>query len=149
MLDLSLVTTSLFDLLEADGDLQLLGVTVKDSGRVNYDPAICPWIGVYPGDTSASPRSMTMSSWKETGYLQVVLQAASLADEGKAASTLLESLVKKTVTVITNNLSLGTSGLRVLDFSRAYSYVQFDSDGSGDLFMPQVVLRVNFEAVTT
>ena len=144
MIDISVYTLALYDLLVADATLY--GQTTIDRGtRINFDPGRCPWVGIYPGDVATAPKLIAARTWSSTFDLQVVIQTASLSDDGTAASDLLGALIKQVLDIIDADLTLGVSGARVIGISWEYKYVVFDSDGSGDLFMPQAILKIKME----
>lgn len=126
---------------------RLREATIERGTRINYDPsrALSGWVGIYPGKVSTSPRAMGGPQWREECELQVVVQTASYSTDGTNASDLLEGLIGAVVGVVNTRLTLGVSGCRVVGFEREYSYVLFDEDGSGDLFMPQAVIKLKVE----
>lgn len=149
MIDMSALTTALYTKLLNNAALISASVEVERSTRINFDPARCPWIGVYPGLAIDSPRVMSSSSaWKDEAELQVVVQTASFSNDGTAASDSLEGIIKAVQDAIVADLTLGVVGVRVLKFSREYRYVLFDDDGAGQVFMPQAIVKVNLEART-
>lgn len=145
MINLSTVTTALYDALVANAGLS--DTTIERSTRINFDPARAAtgWIGVYPGTLTSTPRAMGGRQWQDEGALQVVVQTASFGSDGTTASDLLEALVGEVIDAINADLTLGLTGCRVVGFEREYRYVIFDDDGSGDLFMPQAVIKVKIE----
>jgi len=146
MINVSTLTTALYNALVANAGLTTLGCTRTRGERINYDPGKCPWIGVYPGTIESSPRTAVAKAWDEKVELQVVAQTSSFGSEGTAASDLLESLVAAVADAVNDTLTLGVTGVRVVKFRREYSYVLFDDDGSGDLFMPQAIIKISLEA---
>lgn len=145
------VTTAIYNRLVATASLISLSCVFARSTRVNFDPAIAPWIGVYPGPVETSAKAMGGRSWNDQMEVQIVVQNASLATDGTAASDLLENLIDAVMEELAGtgkDLSLGISGLRIMSFSREYRYVVFDSDGNGDLFMPQAIIKVKIEVRT-
>lgn len=145
MLDIATLTTPLKALLEADAGIVLAGATVERSTRINFDPARAPWIGVYPGTVNSAPRAMGGRQWSDDVELQIVVQAASLSDDGTAASDELEDLLKLVYDLLNANLTLGVTGARIIKLSREYRYVLLDEDGLGNLFMPQAIVKVGLE----
>lgn len=146
MIDVSTLTTALYDILAADTTLDGLGCTRARSTRVNFDPTRCPWLGVYPGSVNTEPRAVSLRQWTDKAELMVVVQTSSFGDDGTVASDLLEELVAAILTAVTaDNLTLGLTGVRMMSSSREYRYVVFDDDGQGDLFMPQAVIKLQFE----
>lgn len=145
MLDVSTLTTALHGKLVVA--FALLPEVIERGTRINFDPAIAMngWIGVYPGTVETSPRAMGGRAWKDDATLQVVVQAASYSSDGTAASDALEARIKLVLDAIDADLTLGVTGARVTRYSREYRYVVFDDDGSGDLFMPQAVIKVVLE----
>lgn len=145
MLDVSTLTTALYGKLEAA--FALLSEVVERGTRINFDPAIAMngWIGVYPGTVDTAPRAMGGRAWKDDAALHVVVQAASYSNDGTAASDALEARIKLVLEAIDADLTLGVAGARVTRYSREYRYVVFDDNGNGDLFMPQVVIKVFLE----
>lgn len=145
MLDVSTLTTALHGKLVTA--FALLPEVIERGTRINFDPAIAMngWIGVYPGTVETSPRAMGGRAWKDDAALQVVVQSASYSSDGTAASDALEARIKLVLDAIDADLTLGVTGARVTRYSREYRYVVFDDDGSGDLFMPQAVIKVFLE----
>lgn len=145
MIDASSLSTALYSQLSTNAAIIAASCEVERSTRVNFDPARTPWLGVYPGDIDSVPRAMGGNQWVETAELQVVVQTASYSSDGTAASDALEGVVKAVLDAVIANLTLGLAGVRVVSTSREYSYVMLDSDGSGDLFMPQAVIKFKLE----
>ncbi|OGC95826.1 MAG: hypothetical protein A2W25_15230 [candidate division Zixibacteria bacterium RBG_16_53_22] len=146
MIDVSTLTIALHDKLIDSTALDLLRCERERSVRINFDPARCPWVGVYPGTVETNPRTAAGSkSWTEPVELQVVAQTASFGSDGADASDALEGLLKAIMDVMNEDLTLGITGARVVKFRREYRYVQFDDDGQGDLFMPQAVITISLE----
>lgn len=145
MLDASTLTVALTALLK--GSVGLSAATIERSTRINFDPAraLPGWIGVYPGSVETAPRAMGGRAWQDTAEAQVVVQTASYGGDGADASDLLEDLTGKVLDAINTDLTLGLTGVRVVGFGREYRYVIFDDDGSGDVFMPQVIIKVKME----
>ncbi|MFA6213545.1 MAG: hypothetical protein WC714_29175 [Candidatus Obscuribacterales bacterium] len=145
MIDVSTLTTALYDKLVDSTALDNLNCARERSTRINFDPARCPWIGVYPGAVSTTPRNVSIRQWDDDVELMVVAQTASFDTEGTAASDLLEELIAVVLAVVTtDNLTLGITGVRLLSMSREYRYVVYDQDGQGDLFMPQSIIKLKF-----
>ena len=146
MIDISTLTVALYDKLVTSTALDILNCERERSTRINFDPARCPWIGVYPGNVNTLPRSVSIRQWSDEVELMVVAQTASFGNDGTDASDLLEELIAAVLAVVTtDNLTLGLAGVRLLSMSREYRYVVFDDDGQGDLFMPQAVIKLKFE----
>lgn len=146
MIDVSTLTIALHAKLVASTTLDNLNCERERSARINFDPARCPWVGTYPGNVSTTPRNVSIRQWNDEVELMVVAQTASFGNEGTDASDLLEALIAAVLAVVTtDNLTLGLTGVRLLSMSREYRYVVFDSDGQGDLFMPQAVIKLKFE----
>lgn len=145
MINVRILTVALFDQLVADSYLSMEGCTIERSTRVNFDPARCPWVGVYPGTVNTVGRAMGGRSWTSDAELQVVIQQASLSGDGTAASDALEDTIKAVLDVVNSDLFLGVTGARVVGISREYRYIVFDDDGSGDLFMPQAIVKLKLE----
>lgn len=148
MINISTLTTALAAALSNSAALTTLGCTVERSTRINFDPARTPWIGVYPGTVNTAPKTIGGHSWVDHVSLQVVAQTASFSNDGTAASDLLESLAAAISDVVNSDLTFGISTARVMSFEREYRYVVFDDSGSGDLFMPQVIIKLQLEVRT-
>jgi hypothetical protein len=148
MIDMSTLTVAMYDLLNENSALDILGCTTERSTTINADPGRCPWIGIYPDAVDSEPRTAVAKSWMNHAGLQIVIQASSLADSGTAASDELEELIAAVLDVINDDLPLSGAGtgIRITRIRREYSYVLFDSEGTGDLFMPQAVIKVSLEA---
>lgn len=145
MIDFSVQTKALTALLQAASTLST--ANIERSNRINYDPGRCPWIGVYPGNLETAPKTLSNSTvtWASAGEAQVVIQTMTYDVNGAAASDELETLIDTVLAVVSANLTLGVAGTRIVRVSREYRYVVFDDDGSGSLFMPQVVLKLSME----
>lgn len=126
-------------------DVRLTGVNIERSSRINYDPDLMPWVGVYPGEVDTSPRCLgTLARrWEETMSPILLLQENSLADEGTEAADLLEDLIKNVYLVLDSDIKFGLQHARLLGLSRRYTYVQDDSKSEGDLFFPQCEITLN------
>lgn len=146
MIDQSLITKGLEALIRDSLNSGLVGCTVDRSTQINFDPARCPWLGIYPGDVDSEPKTISPASWREKMDVQVVIQTSAYSSEGQAASDELESLIKVVLDVVGTDLTLGVNGVRVIGISRQYSYVLTDENGTGDLFMPQVVIKLKLES---
>lgn len=145
MINAGVITSALYNAIVAAG---IAGLRVSRGERINMDPAATPWCGVYPATASSKAHTLGGGSnrWLTTGQVQAVIQTASFQDDGQEASDLLESLALTICSAINGNLSLGVSGLRIAPgVDREYGYILFDSDGAGSVFMPQLVLKFNFE----
>lgn len=149
MIDFSVQTKALTALLKAAATLSTC--TIERSNRINFDPGRCPWIGVYPGNLTSAPKTLSSSAstWASTGDVQVVVQTMTYGEAGADASDELETLVDTVLAIVSANLTLGITGTRITSVSREYRYVVFDADGSGSLFMPQVVLKLALEIRST
>jgi len=147
MLDMSTLTIAAAAKLSADAGLAALSpaLTQTRGERINYDPAVCPWLGIYPGTVDTVPRAMGSRQWKDDAGIQIVVQTASFSDDGQAASDQLEDIVGKVLDAINADLTLGVVGVRVVSFAREYRYVIFDDDGAGSIFMPQAIIKVKME----
>jgi len=149
MINIKDITTAIESRLKVNTTLMALGCTVERSVRINYDPGRCPWVGIYPGIVDTLPKAMSGRKWVDTLEPQIVIQAQSMTDDGTEASDMLEDAIDATLEELGGegkDLSLGLAGVRILGFSREYRYVVFDTDGSGQLFMPQAIVRVKIEA---
>lgn len=126
-----------------------VSATVERGERINFDPARCPWVGIYPGELETAPKTLGGAGaqrWQTTGNIQVVCQTSSFTDDGQAASEALESLIEEVVgAIFGGDLTLGLAGVRVVGLSREYRYVVFDEDEGGSIFFPQVVLRIRLD----
>lgn len=145
MINASVITRALYDAIVAAG---IAGLRVSRGERINMDPAAAPWCGIYPATASSKAHTLGGGSnrWLTTGQVQVVLQTASFQEDGQEASDLLEELAMSVCASVAGDLSLGVSGLRIAPgVDREYGYILFDSDGAGSVFMPQLVLKFNFE----
>jgi len=145
MINIKTLTTALFDLLDASSTLHVAGCTIERSTRINFDPSRTPWVGVYPGTVTTTPKAMGGRMWQNETELQIVIQEASLSDDGTSASDALEDIIDAVLTVVDGDLTLGVANVRVLSINREYSYVVLDSDGNGELFMPQAILKIKLE----
>lgn len=147
MIDLSVLTKSLETLMRASAALSMQSVTIKRGERINFDPGVCPWLGIYPGMVDTKPKSLGQGSarWNNAAELQVVIQTASFNNDGQAASDQLETLISTVLAVVDADLTLAVSGARVVGVHREYKYVVFDSDESGNIFMPQTILKLSIE----
>lgn len=145
MINITALTTALYDRLVGYAPLAGLNCSIARSTRINFDPSITPWVGVYPGNISTRPRAMGGKSWDNSVELQIIAQASSLTLDGTAASDILEDVIEKIHAAINSDLTLGVVGVRVTGTSREYRYVVFDSEGDGDLFMPQAIIKVVIE----
>jgi hypothetical protein len=145
MIDEGIITRAIEVLVNAAD--ALASVTKSRGTRINFDPGKCPWLGIYPGQVDTSPKTIGAGSsrWKNNLEPQVVLQTADYGGDGQAASDQLEALVGSFLEVVDADLTLGVTGARVVGVSREYRYVMFDGEGSGDLFMPQVVIKLKME----
>jgi hypothetical protein len=145
MINVSTITTALYTVLSSAAGLSVY--EIERGQRINYEPGRCPWIGVYPDKVSTEPLSIGAGSsrWMSRGAAQVVVQTSSFVDDGQAASDQLETVASEVCAAVASNLTLGILGLRIVGVSRDYRYVVFDDDGAGSVFMPQVVLRFEFE----
>lgn len=145
MINVSNITSALESVIVAAG---ISGLRVTRGERINFDPAVCPWCGIYPGSVSSNAHTLGAGSnrWLSTGDVQVVIQTSSFTDDGQEASDRLEELAMSVCAAVNDSLSLGVSGLRIApNVERDYRYVLFDEDGAGSVFMPQVALKFNFE----
>ena len=145
MLDISTLTIALYNLLVTA--FAASTEVVERGTRINFDPAIAMdgWVGVYPNTVESTPRAMGGNAWKDEPVLQVVVQAGSYSNDGTEASDALEARIKTVLDTVVADLTLGVTGVRVVRFSREYRYVVFDDDGSGDLFMPQAIIKLFLE----
>lgn len=149
MINMSVLNTAVAELLTNSPTIQLLNGVVERSTMINADPAVCPWIGVYPApNLHTVARAAVAKSWTTNGGIQVVVQSANLSESGTAASDELEELIQAVQLVLNTDLPLSQAGtgIRITEFSREYSYVLFDEGGSGGLFMPQAIITALFEA---
>lgn len=119
---------------------------IERGTRINFDPARTPWIGIYPGHVNTRPNGACGKRWRNVAELQVVIQTASFKDDGTAASDDLERILEEVEALANDDLTLGVTGARVVGFTREYRYVVFDEDGSGGLFFPQAILKMELEA---
>lgn len=143
MIDEGTITRAIDTLLNAS----TITATIERGTRINFDPGRCPWIGIYPGNVQTKPKTLGLGSarWNNTLEPQIVIQTASYDSDGQDASDELETLVSDVLAVIDADLTLGVTGARVIGVNREYRYVVFDDDGSGSLFMPQVVIKLQME----
>jgi hypothetical protein len=142
MIDEGILTRALQAIIVAAN----LSATVERGTRINFDPGRCPWMGIYPGTVDSRPKTLGGSArWANIATPQIVLQTASYDSDGQAASDELETLIASVLSVIDADLTLGITGARVVAISREYRYVVFDGDESGNLFMPQVVIKLQME----
>lgn len=147
MIDVSTFTKALETLLNTNTTLDAVNATIKRGEIINSDPGNCPWVGIYPGTTVSVPHTIGSGSsrWLNKLDLQVVIQTSSLDGDGQAASDELETFIKTVLSVVNGDLTLAIAGTRVVGVSRDYRYVVFDDNESGDLFMPQVLLKISME----
>lgn len=146
MIDIGTQTAALETKLNAAATLD--AYTIERSQRINFDPAKCPWIGVYPGSVNSRPKTISSggnSRWDNEAEIQVVAQTSSYDADGKTASDQLEDVIKLILDAVNADLTLGVTGTRVVAVNREYRYVVFDDDQSGSLFMPQCVLKIHME----
>lgn len=122
------------------------GYTIERGARINFDPGRCPWIGVYPGRVDTRPNGACNKRWLDKAEIQIVIQTADFKNDGTTASDELERILEEVSALVNDDLTLGVSGVRVIGFSREYRYVVFDEDGSGGLFFPQAILKLELEA---
>lgn len=137
-------------LAAAETALAGVSATVERGERINFDPARCPWVGIYPGELETVPKTLGGAGaqrWQTTGNFQIVCQTSSFQDDGQAASVALEQLAADVLDALFGgDLTLGLAGVRMVGVSREYRYVVFDEDEGGSIFFPQVVLRIRLDA---
>ena len=146
MIDEGVLTRAIETLLNDTATLDDT-VTIERSTRINFDPARCPWIGVYPGEVVTKPKTLGAGSarWNSAATPMIVVQTMSYEGDGQTASDQLETLIQTIQEVIDADLTLGVAGARVVGISREYKYVVMDGDESGSLFMPQCVIKLSME----
>ncbi len=146
MIDEGILTRALQTAFNA-ASATLIGVTVERGQRMNMDPGRCPWLGIYPGTVGSKPKTLGAgpARWNNTAEPQVIIQTMDFSGDGQVASDQLETLIQAVLAVIDLDLTLGVGGARVIGVTREYRYVQFDTDESGSLFMPQVLIKLQME----
>ena len=84
MINVSSYTTALYGKLNT----ALSSYNVERGVRINADPGVCPWVGVYPGQVSSSPKTLGggTARWAHDVELMFVVQTASFVDDGSSAS---------------------------------------------------------------
>lgn len=146
MIDEGTITRALETLL--NNATTLSTATIERGTRINFDLGRCPWIGIYPGNVTTTPKTIggvSASRWLSTAQPMIVVQTASYDGDGTVASDALEALVDAVQTVINADLTLGVSGARVVGVGREYRYVVFDDNESGGLFFPQCIIKIDME----
>ncbi len=146
MINVSTYTKALYTKLVALAALS--AVTMERGERINFDPGRCPWLGVYPGTVSSTPKTLGAGNnrWASQLELMIVIQTSSFEDDGQAASDSLEGYIEAALQGIDADLTLGVAGCRILRTSREYRYVVMDEDGNGTVFMPQAIIKLQMEA---
>lgn len=147
MINMSTLTIAAETLLQDAVTAGTIAATISRGQRINFDPGQCPWVGIYPGSVSTTPKTLGAGSnrWSNSATLQVVVQTASLTDDGQEASDDLETLVAGVLGVVNADLTLGVAAARVMQIEREYKYVIMDDDGAGSVFMPQCIIKLGLE----
>lgn len=147
MINISTLTIAAETLLQDAVTAGTIAATISRGQRINFDPGQCPWVGIYPGSVSTTPKTLGAGSnrWSNSATLQVVVQTASLTDDGQEASDDLEMLVAGVLGVVNADLTLGVTAARVTQIEREYKYVIMDDDGAGSVFMPQCIIKLGLE----
>lgn len=145
MIDESVLTRALETVFNNTAALST--VTIERGTRINFEPGKCPWLGIYPGQVDTKPKTLGMGNakWASVAVPQVVIQTVSFDGDGQTASDQLETLVQAVQVAVNSDLTIGVAGARIVAVSREYRYVVFDSDESGNLFMPQVIIKFTME----
>lgn len=129
----------------------LSNTTIERSVRVNMDPAIMPWCGVYPGRRDIDPATLggCTRRWRSSPSPKLVLQEYGYDDEGQTASDALDALIVNVLDAISGEhntgLNFGLDGVRLIGISIEYTYVLTDEDEEGSIFFPQAEITLNLE----
>lgn len=147
MINMSTLTIAAETLLQDAVTAGTIAATISRGQRINFDPGQCPWVGIYPGGVTTTPKTLGAGSnrWSNSASLQIVIQTASLTDDGQEASDDLETLVAGVLSVVNADLTLGVAAARVTQIDREYKYVIMDEDGAGSVFMPQCIIKLGLE----
>lgn len=124
-MNLSTITTALYNQLNSDAGVLSLQATIINGGYANMDPNQTPWIGVYRGRTVYSPRTLGIDNFEAQPSLKVMVQASSLLS-GDDCSTKLDEYVNKVMSAIRGDTTIGGTVDMVNGFEVEYMFNETD-----------------------
>jgi len=124
MINVSDITKALKTQLENDSNLVSNSIkNIKRSEYVNYDPDLCPWVGIYKDSSDTEPASLgkNSTSWKSKINFSVLVQSSDLGS-GEDCEDKLDKYIKLVKDAIWSDATIGGTVDMITGFTVEYSY---------------------------
>lgn len=147
MIDQSKITAALQGMLNDSRDVSaFLSQPVDRNEYINQDPNRCPWIGVYRGHVSYTPRTLGRHSatWKATISPVIVMQHVNW-ESPETCESEMEGYIEKVMSAVWADPTLGNTVDMLTGFEIAYDYQETDKT---TMYYQQAVITLNAEART-
>lgn len=129
-------------MLKADAGIGAIGdVRVTRGERINTDPALTPWVGIYIIGEDYVSRTLGVAAGFRMQHMgiAVVLQQSSRTS-GEKCQDLLEQLKQAVIASLLSDPSLGGTVDTLADF--AVIYASAEKQGSGDINFQTAIISV-------
>jgi len=147
MINVSDITKALKAQLENDAALIKNDITnIKRSEYVNYNPDLCPWVGIYKETSSTETASLGRhsTSWKSTINFNIVIQASDLGS-GEKCEDKLDKYIKLIKEAIWDDSTINGTVQMINSFNIDYSYEMTEED---TIHFQWAILKLTVEART-
>ena len=114
---------------------------------INVDPDIVPWMGIYRGKVTYTPRTLGVnaSSWEATPQVRIIVQATSFKS-GEDCELLLEDYVEKTIDAIWADPTIGNTVDMLVGYEVEYGYNETDRE---TIYFQSAIITLDLEAKTS